>query len=67
MADRLIFALANRFGFRKKLETIIEGSSPGCAKARRIASLLRGISAQQFYHVLGLIPLSVGTELWSGS
>ena len=28
LADRLIFALANRFAFRKKLETIIEGSSP---------------------------------------
>ena len=28
LADRLIFVLADNFGFRKKLETIIEGSSP---------------------------------------
>ena len=62
LVDRLIFALADRFGFRKKLETIIEGSSPEYAKTKRIASLLRGISLEQFYHVLGLIPLSVGTE-----
>ena len=62
LADRLIFALADEFGFRKKLETIIEGSSPEYEKTRRIASLLGGISVPQFYHVLGLIPLSVGAE-----
>ena len=62
LADRLIFALADKFGFRKKLETIIEGSSPEYEKTRRIASLLVGISRQQFYHVLSLIPLSVGAQ-----
>jgi len=62
LADRLIFALADKFGFTKKLETIIEGSSPEHEKTKRIAWLLRGISTQQFYHVLSLIPLSVGTE-----
>jgi len=62
LADRLIFALANRFGFRKKLETIMDGSSPEYEKTRCIASLLEGISLEQFYDVLGLIPLSAGTE-----
>ena len=62
LADRLIFALADRFGFRKKLETIIDGSGPEYEKTKRIASLLGGISRQQFYHTLGLIPLSVGAE-----
>ena len=62
LADRLIFTLADKFGFRKKLETIIEGSSPECEKTRRIARLLTGVSVQQFYHVLSLIPLSVGAE-----
>ena len=62
LADRLIFTLANRFGFRKKLETIMDGSSPEYEKTRRIASLLKGISLEQFYYVLGLVPLSAGTE-----
>jgi glucosyl-3-phosphoglycerate synthase len=62
LADRLIFALANRFGFRKKLETIMDGSSPEYEKTRRIASLLKGISLEQFYYVLGIIPLSAGSE-----
>jgi glucosyl-3-phosphoglycerate synthase len=62
LADRLIFALANRFGFRKKLETIMDGSSPEYEKTKRIASLLEGISLEQFYYVLGIIPLSAGSE-----
>lgn len=62
LADRLIFILADKFGFRNKLETIIGGSSPEYEKTKRIAWLLRGISVQQFYHVLSLIPLSVGAE-----
>lgn len=62
LAGRLIFALANRFGFTKKLETIMEGSGPEYEKTKRIASLLEGISLEQFYHVLGLIPLSTGSE-----
>lgn len=62
LVDRLIFSLADRFGFRRKLETIIEGSNPEYEKTRRIASLLKGISLQQFYHVLSLIPFSIGAE-----
>lgn len=62
LAGRLIFALANRFGFTKKLETIMEGSGPEYEKTKRIASLLEGISLEQFYHILGLIPLSTGSE-----
>ena len=62
LADRLIFVLADSFGFRKKLEMIIEGSSPEYEKTRRIAWLLKGISRQQFHHILSLIPLSVGAE-----
>ena len=62
LADRLIFALADKFGFRKKLETIMEGNSPEYEKTRRIASLLEGIRLEQFYHALSLIPLSVGAE-----
>jgi len=62
LAERLIFVLADRFGFRKMLEMIMEGGSPEYEKTRRIASLLAGITKQQFYHILGHIPLSVGTE-----
>ena len=62
LAGRLIFALANRFGFTKKLKTIMEGSGPEYEKTRRIASLLEGISLKQFYNVMGLIPLSAGSE-----
>ncbi len=62
LADRLIFALADSFGFRKKLETVMEGGSPEYEKTRRIAWLLKGISRQQFYHIMGLIPFSIGTE-----
>ncbi len=62
LQDRLIFVLADSFGFKKKLETIIEGSSPEYEKTKRIAWLLRGISRQQFYHILALIPFSIGTE-----
>lgn len=62
LADRLIFVLADSFGFRKKLEMIIEGSSPEYEKTRRIAWLLKGISRQQFHHILSLTPLSVGAE-----
>jgi len=62
LAERLIFVLADRFGFRKMLEMIMEGGGPEYEKTRRIASLLAGITEQQFYHILGHIPLSVGTE-----
>ncbi len=62
LADRLIFALAGRFGFVKKLETIMGASGPEYEKTRRIASLLKGISREQFYHVLERIPFSGGTE-----
>jgi len=62
LAGRLIFALANRFGFTKKLETIMEGSGPEYEKTRCIASLLEGIGVEQFYDVLSLIPLSTGSE-----
>jgi phosphoserine phosphatase len=62
LAGRVIFALADRFGFRIMLETIIEESGPECEKTRRIAWLLRGITLQQFYSVLSLIPLSAGAE-----
>lgn len=62
LAGRFIFALANRFGFTKKLETIMEGSGPEYEKTKRIASLLEGIRLEQFYDVLSLIPLSTGSE-----
>ena len=62
LADRLIFALADKFSFKRKLETIMEGSGPEYEKTKRIAWLLRGVNARQFYHVLSLIPLSMGTK-----
>ncbi len=62
LADRLIFALADRFGFRKKLETIMGESGPEYQKTMRIASLLDGVSLKQFYHTLSLIPLSINAE-----
>ena len=62
LADRLVFALADRFDFVKKLETIMEASGPEYEKTRRIASLIKGISREQFYHVLERIPFSRGAE-----
>lgn len=63
LADRLIFALADRFDFRKKLETIMGAGGLEYEKTRRIASLLKGISREQFYQILDLIPFSMGTEV----
>lgn len=63
LQNRLMFVLADRFGFRKKLEIIIQGGGLEHEKTRRIVRLLGGLSLEQFYNVLALIPFSLGTEV----
>ena len=63
LQDRFIFVLADRFGFRKKLEIIIKGGGFEYEKTRRVARLLRGLSLEQFYHVFDSIPFSAGAEV----
>ncbi len=65
IADRLIFRLADRFGFRGKLEDIMALGVPEYQKTRRIANLLKGITASELLYTLEQIPLSVGAEFVS--
>jgi phosphoserine phosphatase SerB len=62
LTGRLIFSLADRFGFRQKLERIMEENKPEYEKTRLIALLVKGITLEQFYNVLSLIPFSTGAE-----
>ena len=63
IADRLIYRLADRFSFRGKLEDIMAMDIPEYRKTRRIARLLRGITARELLYTLEQIPLSVGAKL----
>lgn len=62
IADRLIFRLADRFGFKGKLEDIMAMGVPEYEKTRRIARLLKGITASELLYTLEQIPLSMGAE-----
>ena len=62
IADRLIFRLADRFGFRKKLEDIMAMMVPEYEKTRRIARLLKGVTTGELLHTLEQIPLSMGAQ-----
>jgi len=62
IADRLIFRLADRFGFKGKLEDIMAMGVPEYKKTRRIARLLKGITASELLYTLEQIPMSVGAE-----
>jgi len=62
IADRFIFRLADRFGFKKKLEDIMAMRVPEYEKTRRIARLLKGVTASELLHTLEQIPLSKGAQ-----
>lgn len=62
IADRLIFRLADRFGFKGKLEDIMALGVPEYQKTRRIARLLKGITTSELLYTLEQIPLSTGAE-----
>ena len=62
IADRLIFRLADRFGFKGKLEDIMALGVPEYHKTRRIARLLKGITTSELLYTLEQIPLSMGAE-----
>jgi len=62
IADRLIFRLADRFGFKGKLEDIMALGVPEYKKTRHIARLLKGITTSELLYTLEQIPLSVGAE-----
>lgn len=62
IADRLIFRLADRFGFKGKLEDIMALGVPEYQKTRRIARLLKGITTSELLYTLEQIPLSMGAE-----
>ena len=62
IADRLIFRLADRFGFKEKLEDIMAMRLPEYQKTRRIARLLKGITPAALRQTLEQIPLSAGAE-----
>ena len=62
IADRLIFRLADRFGFKERLENIMAMRLPEYQKTRRIARLLKGITPGELLQTLEQIPLSAGAE-----
>jgi phosphoserine phosphatase SerB len=62
IAERFIFQLARRFGFEAKLEEIRTRRVPEYEKTRDIASLLKGISAQEIVDTFDQIPFSPGAE-----
>jgi len=62
IADRLIFRLADRFGFKGKLEDIMALGVPEYQKTRCIARLLKGITTSELLYTLERIPLSMGAE-----
>ncbi len=62
IADRLIFRLADRFGFKGKLEDIMAMRVPEYQKTRRIARLLKGVTASELLHTLEQIPLATGAR-----
>ena len=63
IADRLIFRLAERFDFEEKLEDIMAMRLAEYEKTRRIARLLKGVTAGELLNTLEQIPLTMGAEL----
>lgn len=62
IAERFIFQLAHRFGFEAKLKEIRARRIPEYEKTRDIASLLKGLSAEEIVDTFGQIPLSPGVQ-----
>jgi phosphoserine phosphatase SerB len=62
IAERFVFQLARRFGFEDRLKAIMSRRAPEYEKTRDVASLLRGISAEEIVDTFDRIPLSPGAE-----
>jgi phosphoserine phosphatase SerB len=62
IAERFVFQLARRFGFEDRLKAIMSRRAPEYEKTRDVASLLKGISAQEITDTFDQIPLSPGAE-----
>lgn len=63
IAKRFIFQLAHRFGFEAKLKEIRARRIPEYEKTRDIASLLKGLSAEEIVDTFDQIPLSPGAQM----
>ena len=63
IADRFIFRLADRFGFEAELREIMSRNIPEYQKTKSIASLLKGITAEEIIDTFDQIPLSPGVQL----
>ena len=62
ITDRLIFCMADRFGFRAELEGIITKRVPEYQKTEHIARLLIGLTPDDLLDTLEQIPLASGAE-----
>jgi len=63
IADRFIFRLVHRFGFEAELREIMSRNIPEYEKTRSIASLLKGIMANEVIDTFDQIPLSPGIQM----
>ena len=58
LAGRTIYVIADRKGFREKLDRIINQKIPGYKKTIQIAELLKGMSLKEFMNMFRSIPLN---------
>lgn len=62
LAERTIYALADKKGFRKELEEIINKKTWNYKKTIQIAKLLKGMKLSEFLHIIRSIPLNPHVE-----
>lgn len=62
LAGRTIYIIADKKGFRKKLDEIINQKIPGYKKTIQIAQLLKGMKLTEFMNIFHTIPLNPHVE-----
>jgi phosphoserine phosphatase len=59
---RVIFAISEKWGFSKKVLSIMNSKSEEYIQSKKIAELLKGLSVEEVIPVIESIPLMEGTE-----
>jgi len=62
LAGRTIYVIADKKGFRKQLDEIINQKIPSYKKTIQIAELLKGMSLKEFMNIFHTIPLNPNVE-----
>jgi phosphoserine phosphatase len=62
LSGRTIYAIADRKGFRKEVDKIINQRIPSYKKTIRIAKLLKGMTLKEFMDIFRSIPLNPSVE-----